>query len=141
MGSKVATCKQCGKLFQTIGSVYCSVCVVEMDEAFKIVKDYLYDHRDATVVDVIKGTGVSEKYVLSFLKEGRLDIESSDEYMLKCEDCSKPIPSGRYCLNCRNKLANVLERSVSTTLTKEKDTPDTRVLAKMHSRYGRDKIF
>ncbi len=131
-------CRQCGKLFQSLGSIYCPVCVEEMDKAFKVVKDYLYDHQDANIVDVVNDTGVPEKYVLSFLKEGRLNVESSDGMLLKCEDCGSPIPSGRYCMNCRNKLANTLESVVSTPAKKDQNSPNSRVLAKMHSKYGRD---
>lgn len=136
MSPKIIVCKQCGKLFQTLGSSNCPACVEEMDKAFKTVKDYLFDHRDATVVDVVTDTGVPEKYVLSFLKEGRLNVENSED-MLKCEDCGRPISSGRYCIDCRNRLANVLSSTISATEVKAKTSPDARVLGKMHSRYGR----
>ena len=134
---KVMMCKQCGKLFQSLGSSNCPVCVEEMDKAFKVVKEYLYDHEDATVLNVVKDTGVPEKYVLSFLKEGRLDIENSAE-ILKCEDCGKAITSGRYCISCRNKLANALENAIGFTAAKDKSGSDMRMQARMHSRYGRD---
>ncbi len=130
-------CKQCGKLFQSLGSSNCSVCTEEMDKAFKVVKEYLYDNWDATVLNVVKDTGVPEKYVLSFLKEGRLNIENNEEN-LKCEDCGKTISSGRYCIDCRNKLANVLDNAIGLTATKDKSGLDMRLHARMHSKYRRD---
>ena len=133
MGSKIIVCRQCGKLFQSLGSGNCPVCVEEMDKAFVLVKEYLYDHQDATVIDVVNDTGVSEKYVLSFLKEGRIDVDSAGE-MLSCEDCGRPITSGRFCSKCRDKLANMLSGAV----IKEKKGPEISVQAKMHTRYGRN---
>jgi hypothetical protein len=104
-----------------------------MDKAFMAVKEYLYIHDNATITDIVEDTGVAEKYVLFFLKEGRLDIESMED-VLKCEDCGQPIPCGRYCSICRDKLASAL----SSVVTKEKSNPDWTKQAKMHARYGRD---
>jgi RNA polymerase-binding transcription factor DksA len=104
-----------------------------MDKAFAMIKEYLYSHENATIVDIVEGTGVAEKFVLQFLKDGRLNIEST-ENALECEDCGRPIPSGRYCSSCREKLANALSSVVET----EKSAPKLGGQAKMHARYGRD---
>ncbi len=132
MSPNVLLCKQCGKLFQSLGSSFCPACVDEMDKAFVVVKEYLYEHDNATLMDIVKDTGISEKMVLSFLKEGRLNIEGVDDF-LKCEDCGKPISSGRYCSVCRDRLANAFG-----SMVKEKRNPGVKVQAKMHARYGQD---
>jgi hypothetical protein len=133
MSPKVLSCNVCGRLFQSLGPGYCPICAEAMDKAFAAVKEYLYMHEDATVVDIIKDAGVAEKYVLDFLKEGRLNIGSAQD-ILKCEDCGRPIPSGRYCDGCRDKLASAL----SSVVTKEKNGPKQAMQVKMHARYGRD---
>jgi Zn finger protein HypA/HybF involved in hydrogenase expression len=104
-----------------------------MEKAFKTVKEYLYKHEEATILDIVKDTGIAEKYVLDFLKEGRLNIEGSED-VLRCEDCGQPISSGRYCSVCRDKLASAL----SGVVKKENNSPGWTVQAKMHARYGRD---
>ena len=136
MSAKVLLCKECGRLFQSMGASYCPECVDNLDKAFITVKEYIYENENATLVDIVDNTGVPEKHVLYFLKEGRLNIDNTDE-ALNCEDCGRPIPNGRYCSNCREKLANAFS-SVSA-VAKTPIKPDVKVSAKMHSRYGRDK--
>ena len=133
MSPRVLSCKICGRIFQSMGASYCPVCAEEMDKAFTLVKEYLYSHENATVLDIVEATGVTEKFVLYFLKEGRLNVEETDA-SLRCEDCGRPIPSGRYCSTCREKLANAL----SSVVSKEKDSPVLSAQAKMHAKYGRD---
>jgi len=123
----------CGRLFQSYGSVCCPECVDEMDKAFVKIKEFLYEHENAKIVDVVEGTGIAEKYVLQFLKEGRLSIEGAED-ALRCEDCGRPISSGRYCSNCREKLVNVLSSVVEG---QKKSMPTISTRAKMHGKYGR----
>lgn len=133
MSVKVLSCKICGRLFQSYGIGCCPGCADEMDKAFVKIKEYLYEHENATIVDIVEGTGISEKYVLQFLKEGRLSIEGAED-ALRCEDCGRPISSGRYCSDCREKLANVLSSAVEG---KKKSMPPISTKAKMHGKYGR----
>ncbi len=138
MRPKVLLCKQCGRLFQSVGASYCPECADEMEKAFITVKEYIYDNENATLLDIVENTGVPEKHVLYFLKEGRLNIDNTDE-VLNCEDCGRPISSGRFCSVCREKLASALG-SISAAAKGNKN-PETTVRAKMHSRYGRDKNY
>lgn len=133
MSLKVMSCKMCGRLFQSYGVGNCPACADEMDKAFVKIKEYLYEHENATIVDVVEGTGVAEKFVLQFLKEGRLSIEGAED-SLKCEDCGRSISSGRFCSDCREKLANVLSSVVEEP---KKSVPKPSTQAKMHGRYGR----
>jgi protein-arginine kinase activator protein McsA len=97
----------CGRLFQSFGTNMCPVCAEKMDRYFLKVKDYLYEHPDANVFDTSQETGVPEKVVLNFLREGWLSISGMGN-MLECEKCGAPIASGRFCLECQNKLEKVL---------------------------------
>jgi predicted amidophosphoribosyltransferase len=132
MSLKVMSCKICGRLFQSYGSGCCPECADEMDKAFVKIKEYIYEHENATIVDVVEGTGIAEKYVLQFLKEGRLSIDNAED-VLSCEDCGRPISSGRYCSNCRDKLANVL----SSVVEDKKSILKPSTQARMHAKYGR----
>jgi flagellar operon protein (TIGR03826 family) len=128
--NNVKQCRQCGRLFESFGAHLCPRCVDEMEQNFIIVKDYVYDHPDANVFDVTKETGVPEKTVLEFLREGRLSMQASE---LECEECGTPISSGRLCSECKNKLENVL-MSAYKPAKKEDKSPGT---ARMHIDYKR----
>ena len=98
----VKVCAFCGRLFQSMGQDLCPECSVKLDEDFVRVREYLYDnpgHID--VMDIVKNTGVCEKAVLRFLKDGRLSRKISDrEADLRCAICGAPISSGRLCRRC-----------------------------------------
>lgn len=99
--SKVRQCRQCGRIFASMGSDTCPACTEQMDENFRKVKNFLYDHPEANVVEISEGTDVPEKVVLHFLKEGRLSVDETT-YALECERCGTPISTGRYCKKCQS---------------------------------------
>jgi predicted amidophosphoribosyltransferase len=98
----VKVCAFCGKLFQSMGPDICPECSVKLDEEFVRVREYLYDnpgHID--VMDIVNNTGVSEKAVLRFIKDGRLARKvSTEEAGLRCAICGAPISAGRLCRRC-----------------------------------------
>lgn len=96
---EIRNCKRCNRLFQYNGVKYCPKCLMEMDEMYKKVRDYLYEHPDATIVEVSEATGVEEKIILEFLREGRLELKEPSP-VLTCERCGKPITTGRMCKEC-----------------------------------------
>ena len=104
MTGKIIQCKKCSRIFQFLGTLpYCPNCVEELESNFVLVKDYIYDHQHANVVEISKETGVPEKDIFYFLKEGRLSV-SEENGMLFCEDCGCSISTGRFCESCKKKL-------------------------------------
>ena len=69
----IRNCKRCNRLFQYNGIKYCPKCVLELDEMFIKVRDYLYENKNANIAEVSEATGVEEKVILEFLRDGRLD--------------------------------------------------------------------
>lgn len=105
----IRNCKRCNRIFQYRGSKYCPNCMIELDEMFKVVRDYLYDHPEANVIQTSEATGVEEEIILEFLKQGRLELsEPSLAYV--CERCGKPITTGRYCQDCITTLDREMKR-------------------------------
>lgn len=129
--NNVKQCKQCGRLFESFGAHLCPRCADELEQNFLVVKDYVYDHPDANVFDVAKETGIPEKMVLEFLREGRLSMNTAE---LDCEECGKPISSGRFCSECKNKLENVLMSAYRPPKKEDKSPPSGR----MHIDYGKN---
>jgi predicted amidophosphoribosyltransferase len=131
MSGRVTQCKNCRRIFQSLGSEFCPNCADEMDANFQKVKNYVYDHPQTNVVDISEGTGIAEKTVLYFLKEGRLSM-GDEASGLECEMCGKPITGGRFCKVCQNMFASAF-KSVSPQQEKQEDADtDKSTLGKMH---------
>ena len=131
MGSNVKQCKQCGILFQSMGSNICPNCAEEMDRQFHTVKNYLYDNPEANVFDIARDTGVAENLILRFLREGLLTVSVADG-SLTCEECGTPITGGRYCSTCERRLENVLIGAIKQDPRKQADTHKNATGARMH---------
>ena len=48
----VRNCKQCGKVFNYIGSPLCPECVKKAEDKFDDVKQYIYDHPRCGIQEV-----------------------------------------------------------------------------------------
>jgi len=99
---------------------------MELDEMYKKVRDYLYDHPNATMVEVSEATGVEEKIILEFLREGRLELKEPSP-VLTCERCGKPITTGRMCKECLAVFERGLKKGLNESVRKVSDLkPDSR---------------
>ncbi len=132
MSTKVIQCKLCGRLFQSLGVDTCPICTQNLDESFKKINDYLYDHPEQSVTEISRGTDVPEKTIMHFLREGRLSIDGTAS--LECERCGKPITGGRFCIVCRGMLEKTLKNSVCRS-SRQEETDTDHSLGKMHFNY------
>ncbi|AOY75639.1 TIGR03826 family flagellar region protein [Clostridium formicaceticum] len=105
-------CANCGRAFAYAGSELCSRCDTTIEEDFKKVKDYLYDHPGANIIEVSEATGVSEKKILRFLREKRIEIKEEDNLLLDCQRCGIAIRSGRFCDACTIELQKEFTEAV-----------------------------
>jgi len=101
---ELKNCKKCGRMFSSVnGQLFCSKCRTSDEEDFKIVREYIYDNPDSTVVDVHEATEVAEEKILKFLRQGRLMLKG-EGVGLECERCGKSIITGRFCDKCAHEL-------------------------------------
>ncbi len=107
----VAKCKSCGVLFQQISVPFCPECASKMEDEYKIVREYVYEHPSATIEEVTTETGVEEWEIIYFLKDERLSIVNATG-LLRCEQCGKPIKSGRFCEGCMNLFGSKLNAGI-----------------------------
>ena len=131
----IKKCVFCGRLFQSLGLDICPSCSDEADRDFVTIRDYIYDAAEkVSVQDILENTGVEEKKILYFLKEGRLSPQNVQaEGMFKCAACGVPISGGKLCSKCQNAWGAAVKKSVSeTNALKQKTT------RKMHTFSGRD---
>lgn len=96
----VRNCKRCGRVFQYKGNPVCNHCLMQEEEDFHKVRDYIADNPNSSSVDISMATGVELKTIIRFLREGRLEFEKIVDSGLTCERCGIEISSGRYCKAC-----------------------------------------
>ena len=129
---ELKNCEKCGRVFAYTGeTTLCSRCNTEDEETdFKKVRDYLYEYPGATVPEVAEATKVSEKQILKFLRESRIEISNEDSLMLDCERCGTSIKHGRFCNHCiaemKREFTQVLEPSKEEKAEKPKLTSKSR---------------
>ena len=113
---EIRNCKRCGKIYQYNGGYICNNCIRQEEEDFQKVKQDVLDHPGATPIEVSERTGVELKVINRFLREGRLEAEDFEieEGMLECENCRRPIKSGRFCDRCANKLQQEFKKAAAS---------------------------
>ena len=85
--------------------------MLDLDEIFIKVRDYIYDNPDANIMEVSNELELEEEVILEFLKEGRLEL-SSPSLDHVCERCEKPIVTGRFCRDCISELDREMKRGL-----------------------------
>lgn len=121
MAVQFKRCRTCGQIFQTaIDGDECPNCVEEREWSYERVKDYLYEHPGATMAEVVDDTGVDLKLVRRFLREGRVELETADGFLL-CEKCGKPITSGTMCQECKTQLSRAMDSVLPQSLLDKRD--------------------
>lgn len=101
MSMELRNCSRCGKLFRSTGLTICSECRTQLDEEFKIVRDYLRQHPGARVFEVSQATGVPASRIYNMVREGRLTATSTDsDLAVECIQCGTKIVTGRMCSKC-----------------------------------------
>jgi ribosomal protein L32 len=76
------------------------------------VKAYLNDHANASVDEVSKANDVSPKQITQWIREERLTFAEGSMEGIACESCGKMIRTGRYCEECKAKMANNLMNAI-----------------------------
>ncbi|MBD5559255.1 MAG: flagellar protein [Clostridia bacterium] len=107
MSVQFKKCKTCGRIFDGYG-LECYECVEENERQFNLVKDYIWEHPKASMQEIVEDTGVNEKLIIRFLKEGRLEFDNASG-LIVCEKCGAPITGGTLCRNCKEKLSKAMD--------------------------------
>lgn len=89
----------------------CPQCFKADHDEFASVREYLRKNPGADIAAVSEATGVPVKRIQEYLREGRLVLARTVEW-LKCERCDAPLATGRLCEKC----AEELQRGVAPPL-------------------------
>jgi len=113
--TKVRQCDFCRVPYQSHGNKLCAECLLELDQDFIKIREYLYDHEGAGIDEVSEATDVTRKTILHLLKEERLlvgDENGNANSLLTCESCKRPIHTGRMCVACKNEVMAAIQESI-----------------------------
>ena len=101
----VQSCEECGRIFSGSKSGVCPKCKKKEQEALALVTDSLRDEPGQNVEELSENSGVEEKQILKFIRDGRI---ASDAVMgtVPCGRCGKPAESlaVRLCPKCKADL-------------------------------------
>ena len=102
----VQTCKRCAKLFSFLPRGICSGCIDHCESQFQLVREWLIDNQGRTIAAVTEGSGVDQKLIVEFVREGRLELitegPTSDE---------------------ENRSRNALRARIANEMAKSDDAP------------------
>lgn len=116
----IRNCKTCGKIFNYIGGMMiCPTCKDKLEEKFKVVKKYIYEHPSAQIYEVAEDTEVSVNQIKQWVREERLTFSKDSNIGLDCEGCGTLIKFGRFCNSCKEAMVNQLNEGYAT---KEKES-------------------
>ncbi len=94
----------------------CTECARREEEVFLQVREYLEEHRGATMMEITDNLGVSEDIISRLIEQGRLVM--SGAAVSRCESCGAAVaPGQRLCLRCRVALDQSLRAAADTLRT------------------------
>ena len=103
---EVRNCKSCNRLFNYLsGPPLCPSCTNDLDDKYDKVKEYIYDHPRVSIQQVSDEMEVSVPQIKQWIREERLTFAEDSMIGLDCEGCGVTIKTGRFCKECKDKLA------------------------------------
>lgn len=77
------TCKNCGLLLKGNDKIqgYCPACQPRLKEEFLILKEFLQNHPNASIMDVVNETSLSLRTVRRFVEEEKIGIKTNYQWV------------------------------------------------------------
>lgn len=99
---RLANCTICGKLYLKDHTDYCLDCYKEMEREYKLISDFLKieENRFASIEEVSAFTGVPEKRIADFIRDGRIYVEDYPNLGYGCAHCGTLIKRQMLCASC-----------------------------------------
>lgn len=105
----VSNCRGCGRLFNAIADEnICPDCRKKLEDKFQTVKAYLEEKPHASLDEVSRENNVTVKQLKQWVREERLSFSENSVEGIDCENCGRLIRTGRFCDDCKSRLAHTL---------------------------------
>ena len=103
-------CVKCGRLFDSTNaySKLCKACQKELDEKFQQVREYIRENPEKNINQIAEENEVSIRQIKQWIREEKLVFSQDSDVTIECEECGKPIRTGRYCNACKKSKTNEL---------------------------------
>lgn len=118
-------CPTCGKVFVKINRNMCPDCIDKEEKEFELVRKYLKDNPGASIEEICEITGVDEKKILRWMRDGRIEVLFGGGAVgLSCKRCGAIISIGNLCGNCIKLLSGEMKSAGSSS--PQAETTDTK---------------
>lgn len=103
MNMAYINCPKCGKFIpeRKDGELLCKACEAQEASPYQRVRDYVYNHQGASIIEVSEATGVSKGLILQYLKEDRISLMDDKSLLPRCEGCGRVVDRGHLCDECK----------------------------------------
>ncbi len=91
----------------------CPTCYEEREGEYLKVRDFIKDNPKVAIQVVVEATGVEERRVREFVRDGSIEAADLDGFPLECIKCGKPISRGAYCPICQQSISSDIKSSRS----------------------------
>ena len=121
---QVKNCRKCGRLFNYVaGPGICPNCLQAIEDKFQEVKKYIQQHGKADMKQICEDCEVDTAQLQQWIRQERLQFSDDSPIKVSCEMCGKMISGGRFCHECKDKMARQLNSAMglSGVMT---ETPD-----------------
>ncbi|OIJ22361.1 hypothetical protein BKP45_06920 [Anaerobacillus alkalidiazotrophicus] len=124
--AEILNCPRCNKIFVKNLRDVCTDCAKKEEDDFQKVYQYVRkkDNRMASIIEVEEGTGVSQRFIYKFIKQGRISLHNFPNLGYPCESCEKIIREGRICAACKTNITSGLDRIESEKKFQERKKQD-----------------
>lgn len=113
---EVRNCRKCGKIFNyTGGPCLCQLCKKDLEDKFQQVKEYIRENPGSSVVQISEDNDVSVQQIKQWIRQERLVFTENSQVVIECEKCGAPIRTGRFCENCKRKMADTFQGMYGST--------------------------
>lgn len=108
----IRNCKNCGRMFNYVGSPVCPNCANTLEDKFQQVKKYVEENPGANIQMVAEENEVSTHQIRQWIRQERLAFSDDSMVGLNCEKCGTLIKTGRFCDQCKMSLGNALADTI-----------------------------
>lgn len=125
------TCDNCKRMFDSVmGNSLCPNCYTGKEATFKTVRHYIRSHPDSNIFEVSRACDVEIEQIRAWIKEERIEYTKDSQIGIECERCGVLIRTGRYCPDCKRKVATTLSSAYKEQPSQETMERSTNRLSK-----------